>query len=101
MEELETKLKGVRMLLQEKVQQLKEQVSSHWTPGCPHTFGHILTVFRCVVVFVLTAAGEELKVQPAVEGSVHGELSADEGSAGHRAAAEKRREEELPVGGES
>lgn len=49
----------------------------------------------------MSAAGEEHKVQRAAQGSVRGELSADEGSAGHRAAAEKRREEELPVGGES
>lgn len=52
-------------------------------------------------VLVSSAAGEEHEVQRVAEGSVRGELSADEGSAGHRAAAEKRREEELPVGGES
>lgn len=38
MEELETKLKGVRMVLQEKVQQLKEQVS-------PQTGSHILSTY--------------------------------------------------------
>lgn len=47
-----------------------------------------------------SAAGEEQQVELVAEGSVRGELSADEGAAGHRATAETRREEELPVGGE-
>ena len=47
-----------------------------------------------------SADGEERQVQRAAEGSVRGELSADEGAAGHRAAAEESREEQLPVEGE-
>lgn len=78
MDELESKLKGVQLVLQEKVQQLKEQVKiccltfilRNYTRSCPHTF-------------VSSADGEEHKVQRAAEGSVRGELAADEGAAGH------------------
>lgn len=36
-----------------------------------------------VIMFIWSAAGEKHKVQQPAEGSVCGELSADEGSAGH------------------
>lgn len=55
MEELETKLKGVRMVLQEKVQQLKEQVSPPSTSSCLLGNGGISRALS-------SAAGEELPV---------------------------------------
>lgn len=94
MEELETKLKGVRMVLQEKVQQLKEQVSPLCMSSCLLGNGGVSHAP------VLSAAGKELPVQRPAEGALRGELPAGEGAAGHRAAAEEGREEELPAGGE-
>lgn len=41
-EDLETKLKGVRMVLQEKVQQLKDQVS-HRGDECPHLAEQVMS----------------------------------------------------------
>ena len=46
------------------------------------------------------SAGQERQVRRAPEGPVRGELPAHEGPAGDGAAAEGRREEELPAGGE-
>lgn len=98
-QELETKLKGVQMVLQEKVQQLKEQVSSSGS-----TAAGLMTTWppqRCIshFLFVWSSAGEEHKVQQLVEGTVCGKCSTDVSTASHRAAAEKCREEEFPPGG--
>lgn len=94
-QELETKLKGVQVVLQEKVQQLKEQVSS--TAGLMTTWPRQ----RCIshYLFVWSSAGEEHKVEQLVEGSVCAKCSTDDSTASHRTAAEKCREEELPLGG--
>lgn len=93
-QELETKLKGVQVVLQEKVQQLKEQVSS---PGS--TAAGLMQ--RCLshLPFVWSSAGEEHQVEQLVEGAVCGKRSTDDSAASHRRAAEERREEELPPGG--
>lgn len=68
-QELETKLKGVQMVLQEKVQQLKEQVSSSGS-----TAAGLKTTWplqRCIshFLFVWSSAGKEHKVQQLIEGT--------------------------------
>lgn len=94
-QELETRLKGVQMVLQEKVQLLKEQVSSPsagLTTRCrQHCISHFL--------FLWSSDGEDHQVEQPVEGALRGKCSVDDGTADHRAAAEECREEELCTGG--
>lgn len=95
-QELEARLKGIQMVLQEKVQLLKEQVS-------PLSAG--LTTWHlqhCILhLFLWSSAGEERKVEQLAEGTVCGKCSADDSTADHGAAAEECREEELRTGGKS
>lgn len=90
-QELEAKLKGVQKVLQEKVQELKEQVSSAGSTGSAGSTPALLSV--------CSSAGEERKVERLVEGAVRGKCPANDSAASHRRAAEEGREEELGPGG--
>lgn len=94
-QELETRLKGVQMVLHEKVQLLKEQVSSPSAGPTTRRRQHCILHF----LFLWSSAGEEHQVEQPVEGALCGKCSADDGTADHRAAAEECREEELCTGG--
>lgn len=95
-QELEARLKGVQMVLHEKVQLLKEQVS-------PLSAGlSTWHLQHCILpLFLWSSADEERKVEQLVEGTVCGKCSADDSAADHGTAAEECREEELRTGGKS
>lgn len=110
MKEVELSLRNVKLLLREKDAHLKEQVSSTGYTGTERVNGVVFPQ-SCVLTCSCTSAvvspspltlpaAEKRESRHADRGSLRGERSAAEGSGDHRAAAEDRREEELPPGRE-